>query len=268
MKKIFSVLFFLFAHALHALPVGNPAEIKLAPCTSECPSFLSCSVGFYGDYVFNRHLQTVRGKVIDTTKLFTNAGYVAVNFFDRWTIFSTLGVTNLSLNTSLGAFNAIDPHPLFEIETESAFSYSIGGRGALFCYKKFWFGLSGRYFSTEPNVKRFYIASGAVSYPGDAVRTHYSEWQVAGGVSYRYNEYFIPYAAVKYAHAFWKLNNGNLFIIEDNTNTHLFNMKNHKHWGYAIGLTLCPLCSDVLAVIAEARFGDEKAFHINVLTLF
>ena len=141
--------------------------------------------------------------------------------------------------------------------------WSLGGRATLFQYQCLTLGLEGQYFATYPNVQRLYIAAGASSYPGDQLKTHYNEWQLATGLSYRYNFFFVPYVAVKYARSFWKLNDGNLFIIESNNNSFLYNLRGRKHWGYAIGLTLCPMVSQKIAVTVEGRFPDEKALYVN-----
>lgn len=268
MKYFLSAIFSLLMNATYALPVGNPSEASLCHFPEVCEEACGCDhfrfgIGFYGDYVFNRHMETVHGKEIDTTKLFTNAGYLVVNFCERVDVFSTLGVSRLCLNTSLVAFNSVDPHPLFEIESGSAFSYSVGARATLLRYRCLSLGMEGQYFATRPNIKRMYIAAGAVSYPDDVLKTRYSEWQVGTGISYQYNEFFVPYVAVKYSRSHWKLDNGKRFIIESNTNTFLFNLNNHKHWGYAVGLTFCPPLCAQLSVTAEGRFGDEKALYIN-----
>ena len=263
------VLFSLFVSTTYALPVGNPLEPCLYDCNFDCDddkvvySLFSYTVGFYGDYVFNRHMETVNNKNIDTTRLFTNAAYLGVNLCECIEVFTVLGVSRLSLNTSLGAFNPIDPHPLFEIESSSAFSYSVGARATLFEYRCAALGIEGQYFSTHPNIKRMYIAAGAVVYPDDDLRTRYCEWQVGGALSYCYNEFFIPYVGVKYARSYWRLDNGNIFLIESNTFTHLFNLRNRRNWGYAVGLSLCPPVCEKIAVTAEARFGAEKALYIN-----
>lgn len=260
---------FFFMSTAYALPSGNPAEASLFYKGGDCfnPWFrgrcFGFGVGFDGNYVYNRHMETVNNKDIDTTRLFTNAGYLVVNFCERIDVFAALGASRLSLNTSLGAFNVIDPHPLFEVESASAFSYRVGARATLCEYRCFALGVVGQYFATSPNIKRLYIAAGAVSYPDDTLRTRYSEWQAGGGLSYRFNEFFVPYAAVRYANSFWKLNDGNQFIIESNVNTFLHNLRNQKNWGYAIGLSFCPFACERAAVTVEARFPDEKAFYVN-----
>ena len=272
MKKLCIALCLLCLNSAYALPVGNPAEASLFygqdsycdPCGDPCaPCDFHIGWGYYGDYVFNRHMETVNGKDIDTTQVFTNALYLVVNFCEQVDFFTCFGASRLSLNTSLGAFNSADPHPLFEIESGSAFSFNVGGRITLLHWRCFSLGVMGQYFMTEPDIKRMYIAAGAVSYPDEELKTRYSEWQIAGGISYHYNDFFIPYVAIKYAHSFWKLDDGNLVIIESNTGTHLFNLRNQRNWGYAVGLTFSPPTYEKMAVTVEARFGAEKALSVN-----
>jgi hypothetical protein len=279
MKKSFLFLFSLLINSVYSVPVGNPSEASMfypycseRCCEDDCWGFLSVGAGFYGDYVFNRYMKTThntpRNKNIDRTQIFTNAGYIVLNFWGLIDFFSSLGVSRLSLNTSLGAFNPTDTSPLFEVESGSDFSYSVGGRITLLEHECASLGFEGQYFETKPNIKRMYIASGAVVYPDDTLRTRYSEWQVGAGISYRYNEFFIPYIAAKYAHSHWKFGNGENFIIEDNTGTFLFNMRNRKNWGYVVGLTLIPPVCEQAAVTAEARFAGEKALYINAQARF
>lgn len=266
MKRLAATLFALFINTLYALPVGNPSEASLfraqAPACCECPSW-GGGVGFYGDYVFNRHMKTSRGRSVDTVKLFTNAGYLVVNFAQQADLFATLGTTRISLNTSLVAFNQVDPFPLFELESNSAFSWSLGGRATLYTYKCASLGIEGQYLSTKPNIKRAYIAAGASAYFDNSLVTHYTEWQLGSGISYRYNPIFVPYVAVKYAYSHWKLANGRNIVVQSNTNTFFYNLHSQKRWGYAVGLTLFPNRCDKLAVTVEARFLDEKAIYVN-----
>lgn len=276
MKKLVSLSVALFLNTLYALPVGNPSEASLfryACAESCCVPFLNYGIGYYGDYVFNRHLETDPGRSIDTTKIFTNAGFLALNFKERAEVFATLGVSRLSLNTSFAAFNVPvaaepDPFPLFELESGSAFSWSLGARATLFSYKCATLGVEGQYFSTKPDIKRVYIAAGAVSYLDNTLITHYTEWQVAAGISYRYNPFFIPYVAVKYARSHWKLADGENILIDEQGDAFFFNLHSQKDWGYAVGLTLCPYFCDKLAVSVEARFLDEKALHVNAQMRF
>jgi hypothetical protein len=270
MKKIFFVAILWLSCSLYALPIGNPTEATLFfPQKKECtpPSFWNnfhAGFGFYGDYVFKSDMETdtARKKAIDFTQLFTNAGYCVVNFCNRIDLFATFGTTALSLNTSLGAFNIPDPHPKFELITLSSFSSSIGARSTLYRWNRFALGVMGQYFSTHPPIKRLYIASGAVSYPDNVLKTHYREWQVAMGISYRYNPFFVPYVALKYSRARWRIDDGRLFIIENNMTTHLYNLKSRRPWGWGVGLTFYPPACERGAVTVEGRFINEKAFYV------
>ncbi len=264
MKTVLIICLGLFLNGLYALPVGNPSEASLFR-SDECEScrWVGFGIGFYGDYVFNRHLKTKPGKDVDTVKLFTNAAYLLLTVKERAELFATLGTSRLSLNTSLTAFNKLDPFPLFEIESGTRFSYSIGARATLYEFKCFSLGIEGQYFSTKPDIKRVYIASGAVAYLDDKVTTHYKEWQIGSGISYRYNPYFTPYVAAKYSRAHWKLANGRNILIESNTGTFFYNLHSKKQWGYAVGLTLNPYACHQLAVTVEGRFGDERAIYVN-----
>lgn len=274
MKNFAFLILFIFSSTLFALPVGNPSEPNMFNSRANgfcrpqsCFDNFGVGFGFSGDYVFNRHLEVVEGKQVDRVKMFTNAAYLVLNFFDRIDVFSTLGATRLSLNTSFGAFNPADAPPLFELETATAFSYSIGAKAIVYQCGRWTFGAVGQYFSTKPYIFRMYIAAGDPTYPGSQFQTHYDEWQVAAGASWRYNDFFVPYAAVRYARAFWKLRNGQRVPTASN---HLFlnNMESVKNWGYAVGLTLSPILAEKMFVSLEARFPDEKALYINAQMRF
>ena len=198
MKKFCALILLILTSQAHALPVGNPSEpsyfyqeAQRRGCNGyDCFNF---GIGFYGDYVYNRHMESSIGRDVDTVRLFTNAGYVDFIFNECYELFATFGVTRLSMNTSLAAFTLSDNiHPLFEFESESSFSASVGGRAVLWECGSATLAVEGQYFATRPDTKRLYIAAGASSYPGRRLNTHYSEWQVSGALSYRYNEFFCP----------------------------------------------------------------------------
>ncbi len=126
--------------AAYSLSVGNPCEASLFfdevlynnSCCDPCDQvfyFNTCSIrfGFYGDYVFNRRLETVTGRDIDFSEMATNAGYLALNFWETFDIFTTLGATKITFNTSLGPFNSGNASPRFNFESSTALSWSIGG---------------------------------------------------------------------------------------------------------------------------------------------
>src|ERR1700722_316394 len=145
MKKLFmTMLTILTCGAAYALPVGNPSDASLLcdgliweghcgdpcdPCLTWCDAF-SFRLGFYGDYVFNRHLKVNHNdgnNNIEHTKIFTNAAFLAANFWDRFDVFATLGATNIGIDTNLSAFDFITG-PRIEVETNTHFSWSVGVR--------------------------------------------------------------------------------------------------------------------------------------------
>ncbi|MEG1542376.1 MAG: hypothetical protein RR353_02280, partial [Victivallaceae bacterium] len=108
---------------------GDPCD----PCATWCDS-VSLRAGFYGDYVFNRlfttnvpeqitgfpntfsttpptTVQTYPNAAYDKdmfdSDLFTNAGYIALNIWDRFDVFTTLGATSAYVRGCSSAFNLV-----------------------------------------------------------------------------------------------------------------------------------------------------------------
>jgi len=281
------MLTLLTCGAAYALPVGNPSEASLFlhgawwdncgascdpcdPCFSWCDAW-SFRLGYYGDFVFNRHLQLKGddndGADIDKTTISTNAGYLALNICDRVDVFGTLGATTIHLLSN--AWNLAGTGPLTPPGTavgfESDFSWSVGARGTLWDCDCFAVGLEGQYFQTNPNLD--YVldyATGTQLYPNDQSVT-YSEWQVGLGASYRFatncpSIALVPYVAVKWAGSQLTGLDGLAFTEGTDTLT-LANLQNAKLWGWATGISLT-LC-DVIGVNVEGRWGDEKAIAVN-----
>lgn len=276
MKKILTLFIVLtgLQNAV-ALPIGNPSEVTLFRCAlpfkERCLCFLDqfrFSVGYYGDFVFNRHLETVTERQIDYSTLTTNAAYLALNFRNLFEIFSTLGATKIKFNTSFSPFNAEgdNPRPRFDFESTTAFSWSLGGRGTLYEYRHFALGIEGQYFSTETQGKVLFLRTNVNDYPSESSTRRYSEWQVGTGISWRYNPYFVPYAAIKYSRAFWDFDN-QLFSITG-TQAVIPSIRSAKNWGYAVGLTFAPFNCHDLALTVEGRFADEAALYVNAFLHF
>ena len=285
MKKLFLIASLLFAlEKVFALPIGNPSNASLffytTPCDNNsysdpcdqvglCSSFLDIvrfDVGFYGDYVFNRHLETVTNRKIDYSQISTNAGYIAINFWELVDVFTTLGASKFSFNTSLGPFNDTNKSPRFTFESATAFSWSVGANATLLECKCLAFGLMGQYFACCPIPRVLFVRANVNSYPDEDSRRRFSEWQIGGGLSYRYSSYFVPYVAVKYSRAFWHFNN-QPFLVTDTLAT-IPNVRNARNWGYAIGVTLAPFLCRNLSITAEGRFADEAALYVNAQVLF
>lgn len=278
MKKLaLTLLTVLTSGAVYALPVGNPADASLLcdglfmegsccldacdPCASWCDA-LSFRVGFYGDYVFNRHLKIDSNDSyadIEESVLNTNAAIVTMNIWDRLDVFATLGASHLFISTNASAFQGAAGE-LYEIETETDFSWSAGLRATLWECGCTTLGAEFQYFYTRPDVSRVVQGEDAAVYPHN-VQAKYQEWQFGIGISHRINM-IVPYAAMKWGAT--KVNFDDAIIDFPGSvppTTVLDDLKNQKDWGYAVGLSL--IDCDKASFTAEARFSDEKAVHIR-----
>jgi major outer membrane protein len=281
MKSVVVVLLTALGSRACALPVGNPGEASLfsiancieAPrCNFHDPCFdwsevWNLRVGYYGDSVFNRHLETNRtsstGRDIDKTEIFTNAGCIVLNLCDRIDAFAILGASNIAIKTDAIAWGLVGG---FESELffRTHFSWSAGGRATLVDCAGFLVGIEGQYFQTNPHCDRFihYDTGTITHFENDRVR--YSEWQAGVGIAYRFATGYpevamVPYVAVKWSGGCFKLNN---FVFTEGTDTFTFtNLKTKKLWGYATGVSLT-VC-DSVGVSVEGRWGDEKAVYVN-----
>lgn len=271
MKKLLvTVLTFLTCGAVYALPVGNPADASLlcdglileGHCGDPCDPYLtwcdafSVRFGFYGDYVFNRHLEIDSHEsdaIIEHTHLTTNAGFIAANFWDRFDLFTTLGITNFSIDTNVSAFSPTSG-PRLEIESSSRFSWSLGVRGTIWECGCTSLGAEGQYFFTHSDIRRVTLSSLVSVYP-DNVDSKYREWQIGLGLAHRINV-FVPYVAVKWSRA--KVSFDNALVIPD---VSLTNLQSEKDWGFAVGVSLVDCEKTSLTV--EGRWCDERALYVN-----
>lgn len=285
-KLVATVLAVLTSGAVYALPLGNPSEPTLflnGPCVEShyCdpwnPDFnwldaWSLRVGFYGDYVFNRHLEVNDEDFsgdIDETKIFTNACYLALNILDRIDIFSTLGASKLHIHTGISSFSPTLTNSFIGLYFENKFSWSVGARATLWGCGGFIVGIEGQYFRTSPNVNSvFNYADSILTYfDSEDVnrRVTYQEWQGGLALSYRFETSkprlaLIPYTGVKWSSARLNFQNDLTIIDADAEVITFHNLKANKLWGYAVGTTLT-LC-DTIGVNVEGRWGDEKAVSI------
>ncbi len=279
MKKIL-VSLFLFSTAW-ALPVGNPSEASLHTdglfwnCCPWRPTLriwhdFRPRVGFYGDYIFNRHLRAHDfhfKKQLDHAKIFTNAAYFAIGLWNRFDVFATVGASKLWLEGDISTFSPfIDRNRSGRIliETESDLSFSFGARGTWCCCCGTMIGLEGQIFLVDPKVKR--ITSNALNtanptFSREFRRAEYTDWQIGLGVSKRFAN-FIPYIAFKWSGCELKWRHPSFpFEIQPSSTVTFHNFQNRKSLGYALGVTLLDCLRSTIT--AEARFGDEKALYIN-----
>ncbi len=227
-KLVLTLLTLLTSGAVHALPIGNPAEASLL-----CDGLLFCKnstgwcnpcgkwwgnaslrAGYYGDFVFQRFLRNKRSSVdsayLDHSHITTNAAYLALNVCNRFDVFTTLGATRFLLEGNISSFG---PNGVFvpviaattgsrvEFETNNDFSWSIGARASIWQCGCTLFGIEGQYFRASPTVSRVAHTDALSTYLTSTrpnLRLDYSEWQVGLGVSHRIN-FLVPYVAIKWS---------------------------------------------------------------------
>lgn len=290
MKKLVTttLLCLLTGGAAYSLPVGNPSEANLftqglwwggCDCDFCDPCFCwfdawDVRVGYYGDFVFNRHLEvdhegTGRAHDIRETEINTNAGYFVLNICNVLDVFGTLGETRLRFQTNQDAWTTLSTNSDCVFLTDSSFSWSIGARAGLFSWKCFTVGIEGQYFRTHTDVTTFIDGVfNLYDYFNDNNEASYSEWQVGLGLSYMIKTVcpelaIVPYVATKWSRAHFrsKLEFTHQTGSETTGLFTLHNLKADKLWGFATGVTFT-MC-DSFGVTVEGRWCDEKALYVN-----
>jgi major outer membrane protein len=282
MKKLWIFLLTaLLQNTGYALPVGNPWDASLLcegilwdghcsdksnPCTNWCDAW-SIRFGFYGDYVFERHLRVDEHgnhSTIHRTEIYTNAGYLALNFCDRIDLFGTVGATNIAFETPRSAFSSSALNEYILFETETYFSWSVGLRGTIWECGCFGIGAEAQYFYTRPKLNFVRDENDDPQYGRTGDRIVYHEWQVGLGAAYQYyiascESSLVPYIAVKWARAC--LHSGHLLHDDGVNSVQILDLENDRCVGYAVGITL--VGAKKASVTVEGRFADERAVHAN-----
>ncbi len=120
------------------------------------------------------------------SEFYTNAGYLALNIWDRFDIFCTLGTTNAYIKGSSKAFNligligksggAIEAHDIpnvnignafVELYTDAEFSWSIGARGSLWECGCATLGAEFQYAQAKPQVSQINVVSNVAQFSID-----------------------------------------------------------------------------------------------------
>jgi len=278
MKKLFTTMLTVLAGGtVMALPVGNPSEASLlrdgilweGQCHDVCDpcggwmDAISFRLGFYGDYVFQRNLKmrstqsSSKGyHYLDDTELFTNAGYLALNLWDKVDFFGTLGATNLFFIGNSGALNGPD-YGVVKVSLNPGLSWSAGVRATLWECGCTAFGGEFQYFQFRSTIDYIGVDGGITPSAGSNA-AKYAEWQFGLGISHRIN-FMVPYIAVKWSSA--QLSFGNYTVPDSSSRLTLNSAKSALLWGYAVGVSL--INCERAAITGEARFGDESAAYIN-----
>ncbi|MCH9609877.1 MAG: Major outer membrane porin [Chlamydiales bacterium] len=273
MKKLFlTMLTILTSGSAFALPLGNPSDASLLcdgicweghcgdmcdPCLTWCDAF-SVRTGFYGDYVFNRHLEgdSDRNKDLDHSNIYTNAAFIAGNFWDRFDVFATFGTSKLYFNGNRSIFSGTAGDE-FQMETETDFSWSVGARGTLWECGCTSVGAEFQYLQTRPHIKRI-SNLGVLIYPDSNIGMKWYEWQFGLGVSYRIN-YMVPYAGIMLASG--KADFGNALGLVASAGSQMQNLETEKCFSYAIGTSLVDC--EKMSLTVEVRFSGETAAYVN-----
>ncbi len=284
MKPVIALgLSLLCSLSAYALPLGNPSEASLlrdpafstGTCVKFCQYFgksgvawcdnFSVRFGFYGDYVFNRHLQARDGNNhkpdIEHFQIHTNAVYLVANLYNRIDIFTTLGASSMRLDANAKTFIGNNGSRL-AIESVTDFSGSLGIRSTLWVCKCFALGVEAQYFATKPDIWYARAEASSSSYPASTINMKYKEWQAGIGASYRIWN-FVPYAGYKFSHVDLDMDDANLAVISGGSNfivlLHEANQKLRS--GYAVGVTF--IDCDKASITLEARYPDETALYAN-----
>lgn len=284
MKKfVLTVLTVLTCGALQALPVMNPADASLYtnnfwwgdscydPCDPCDPcgwfDWIDLRLGYYGDFVFNRHLEARTGGSdggdIQRTTINTNAGLIVLNFCDWIDVFGTIGVSNFEIRTENSVFNVLSP-VMTKVDFSPAMSYSVGLRATIWQCDCFYLGAEAQYFYSDPDLNWYMpYSTGALTYFNTNRSKTYQEWQVGIGAAYVFencaNFAFIPYAAIQVAGVNWDVGDTS-FVISSVTHT-LEDLQSKKVVGWTLGMTA--LLCDLIGVTVEGRWANEKAIHVN-----
>ena len=291
-----TMLAVLSCGAVWALPVANPAAASLLcdgifweghcgdmcdPCLTWCDAF-SMRLGFWGDYQFNRYLETddaFEHRDIDVSRVISNAAYFVGNFWDRFDIFGTLGTTRLDLWGDMNVWTTINPgvgttlsvvqagQALFHLSTTTEFMWSVGLRGTLWECGCTSVGAEFQYMQTRPHLRFIdeYNNDGTVSnqyrqaFANSSYSVNYHDWQIGLGVSHRINM-LVPYAAVRWSGAQFQLGDANVFGSASTgqsipNSCKLVNLRAVKSWGYAVGVSLVDC--EKMALTVEGGFASS-----------
>ncbi|MGD2168962.1 MAG: hypothetical protein PVI40_01810 [Chlamydiota bacterium] len=260
MKVLKLFIFFFPFTFLFSTPINNPA----------LPAFINSGVffssknpvnvraGYEGNFISDARLKQTSGSSgrVDDFKVNVNSGIITFNIMDWVDLFGTLGSGRIKTDwriTPPGGGN-------FRIETETRykFSWSSGAKLLIYKWENTAIGISGRYFSTIPELSWLTIDGEPVSVDDATLR--YKEWQIELGISHRVG-IFVPYAGIKYSDAFARIRNlsQNIDISDDGSNN--INMKRKDHVGAFLGVTLTN--GEKFLLNIEARLADEEAGTVS-----
>ncbi|MCP5469629.1 MAG: hypothetical protein H7A36_03895 [Chlamydiales bacterium] len=281
----------LFPLSLWALPVDNPCEPSLyytkmvwCACDEFCKSEFTVRVGFSGDYIFNRQMEvdaSDNSSDIRRVSFYTNAGYLSLNLWNRFDLFSLFGTTSSYMEATSSAFSGapiigltVSPNETICFDMATNWSWGAGVRFSTISWCNFCFGIEGAYFYTSPNMAS--IAGDTVSilttYP-NGLSFKYHEWLLAFGTTYRFciDETWdvLPYFSVEWNPARVTMDGASVRLgnpLVEAYDITLHPLQQQQAWGYVLGLTL--LGNEAFSLNLEGRFVSQRALAFNAQILF
>jgi len=294
-KKLYSVfLAILTCGSITALPVNNPIDASLFYDGVLWPGYDGCSnpwdacfcwcdaisvrTGFWGDYVFNRRMETTesapnpasggfqKGDTISRFSIYKNQWNITFNWCDWWDVWALVGAANFSQYAQILEVSGV--RGPVNIQYSPATSYGVGSRMTVWECGCLGVGMEARYFGAKPKMDFYeYAIDGEIVYPNAVKASTYNEWQFAFGAALRLegqDHSLVPYIALKFAGAGLEQNNSAYFgqsggIAVDNLVQS--NLTNQQTTGFAVGMTATSIGRGGITV--EGRFADETAVFVN-----
>lgn len=257
----------------------NPVAVKsLCDLDSTCwdesmTNIFSLSVGYYGDFVFDRKLN-VEDRIqennlhptIHRASLYTNGALVTVSFMDAFSVYGSLGATNFKASWTSNSLLFDKPSTFVgDLNTNSKFSWLIGGNAIFWKGGCLAIGANGQLFRAKPTVESSIeqegnaVGGSVIKFPTTPTPVfYYREGQVSLGMSAWFHSSatgttaLVPYANIKWAHVHSKFYG----IAAPLTST-----TNRFGYGYSLGLTY--VADQRASITVEGRWMDEKAMHLN-----
>jgi len=260
MKKFYLIFFLSFTGLVFSTPINNSSLCFYIPhglFFSDC-NVVSFRVGYEGNFISDAKLRQVKissGRV-DDYELNCNSGTLAFNVKNLVDVFGSLGASRIKANWRItppaGGLTRI------ETETRYHFSWSAGGRVVIWHNDKTALGITGRYFSTEPEIS--WLTSDGLPLIVRGGNICYNEWQVDFGLSHKIG-LFVPYFGIKYSDAKSQISGLPGGVVISNSGTNTIEMKRRNHVGGFIGVTLTNGCKFLVNI--EARLADEEAATVS-----
>lgn len=270
MIKFILTSFVLVSQGLVALPMRNVAEPALLEGLFFNDCFFGFDVGIDADYVYQSHLKgdsLGNHRRIEQAKKREQAAFVSLNLFDRFDIFTTLGGAHFYFNSSALNFNpnpdfGLDKGQRLEIESKTAFCWSVGARGLVWQCNRAFVGLEGEYFNCRSDIHSVILQTTGTANPSN-VTLNYHEGQIGVELGYHVASCLVAYGGAKWSTAYLHFGNSAIFIPGRDLApaVTLVNLASSRHWGYAIGMTWT--LRSAFDVTLEWRMNNEEAFYLN-----